>query len=223
MALDLTKTDPKLGLLVHEHLVELGIETPIVLTTPSINGDKTIRIEKAFKEIMEVLNLDLSDDSLVETPKRVAKMYIKEVFGGLDYNNFPKVTTIENKMAYDSMLVERRISVNSMCEHHFVPIIGEAFVAYIPNEKVIGLSKINRIVEFFSRRPQVQERLVEQIYGALSYVLDTDSVAVIIKANHLCVRLRGVEDTNSDTVTLKMGGAFYDGTARNEFLQSINM
>lgn len=221
MALDSNKTDTSLGLLIHENLKSLKVETPILLkeNTP----DSFDRIEKAFTEVMKVLNLDLSDDSLRDTPKRVAKMYLKEIFGGLDYRNFPKITTIENKMSYDNMLLERHIRVNSVCEHHFVPIIGEAFVAYIPNSKVIGLSKINRIVEFFCRRPQVQERLVEQIYAALSIILETDDVAVVVKATHLCVRLRGVEDVNSDTITSKLGGAFFSGTLRNEFFHSINL
>ena len=223
MAIDREKTDPMLGEMIHKHLTMLQVETPILRGEHSLNGEKQKQIEKSFREIMTVLNLDLKDDSLQDTPKRVAKMYLKEVFGGLDYQNFPRIMAIENKMGYDSMLVERRISVKSMCEHHFVPIIGEAFVAYIPDAKVIGLSKINRIVEFFSRRPQVQERLVEQIYGALSYILETDSVAVMIKADHLCVQLRGVEDVNSDTITTKLGGAFLTGVARNEFLQSINL
>jgi GTP cyclohydrolase I len=200
----------------------MGVETPMVSSDVTLD-DKHTQMAFHFSKIMELLQLDLSDDSLHETPRRVAKMYLKEVFGGLDYRNFPKVTTIDNKMTYDSMLVERHIRVNSMCEHHFVPIIGEAFVAYIPDKKVIGLSKINRVVEFFCRRPQVQERLVEQIYEALTLILDTPNVAVVIKATHLCVRLRGVEDSNSDTITSKLGGAFFSGNLRNEFLQSINL
>jgi len=160
---------------------------------------------------------------LRETPRRVAKMFMYEIFGGLDYVNFPKITTIGNKMNYDSMLLERHIRVTSICEHHFVPIVGEAFVAYIPREKVIGLSKINRIVEFFCRRPQVQERLTEQIHAALCFILDTENVAVVLKAQHLCVQLRGVEDMQSDTITSRLGGVFFKGELRNEFLQSINL
>lgn len=220
MALDTTKTDLSLGLSVHEHLIRLGVETPLTVT----NTDSKVKIiEDSFRTIMEQLELDLTDDSLKETPRRVAKMFTKEIFSGLDYRNFPKITTIENKMEYNTMLLERNIRVASMCEHHFVPIMGEAFVAYIPNKKVIGLSKINRVVEFFSRRPQVQERLSEQIFAALSLILDTEDVAVVIKASHMCVRLRGVEDVNSDTITSKLGGAFFTGSLRNEFFQSINL
>lgn len=151
-------------------------------------------------------------------------MFLNEIFWGLDYKNFPKITTIENKMGYDTMLLERNIKVSSTCEHHFIPMMGVAFVAYLPNKKVIGLSKINRIVEFFSRRPQVQERLVEQIFHTLCMILETDNVAVLIKAEHTCVKLRGVEDINSDTITSKLGGHFLEGGAlRNEFFQSIKL
>jgi GTP cyclohydrolase I len=151
-------------------------------------------------------------------------MYVDEIFAGLDYSNFPKVTTIENKMNYSTFLLERKIAVKSVCEHHFVAFMGEAYVAYIPSGKVIGLSKINRIVEFFSRRPQVQERLTEQIFHTLCFVLETENVAVVIKAEHFCVKLRGVEDVNSDTITAKLGGAFYEkADLRNEFYQSIKL
>ena len=181
-------------------------------------------IKNAVTDIMTVLGLDLSDDSLAETPKRISKMYVDELYAGLDYENFPKITTIENKMEYDTMLLERHIAVKSTCEHHFVAFMGEAFVAYIPNEKVIGLSKINRIVEFFSRRPQVQERLTEQIFHTLCYLLETENVAVVIKAAHFCVKLRGVEDVNSDTITSRLGGAFLEKEKlRDEFYQAIKL
>lgn len=222
MALDKAKTNPELGFQIHQLLCDIGVETPMKECPIGVNKQATI--ESKMQAVMECLGLDLKDDSLAETPKRIAKMYLNEIFWGLDYNNFPKITTIENKMQYETMLLERHIKVNSTCEHHFIPMMGEAFVAYIPNEKVIGLSKINRIVEFFCRRPQVQERLVEQIYHTLCYILGTESVAVFIRAEHTCVKLRGVEDVNSDTITSRLGGAFLTSEAlRNEFYQAIRM
>lgn len=224
MALDKTKTFPFMGNCVHEMLLKKGVETPMIVGK-TLSLDKKIgKISEYASKIMQTLGLDLSDDSLSKTPRRIAKMYINEIFWGLDYHNFPTITTIDNKMQYENMLIERHIKVNSICEHHFIPIMGEAFIAYIPNKKVIGLSKINRIVEFFSRRPQVQERLVEQIFHTLCYVLDTDNVAVLIKAEHTCVKLRGVEDVNSDTITSRLGGEFLESSAlRNEFYQSIRI
>lgn len=223
MALDKTKTDAELGAKVHGYLLEMGVETPMVNTEASYN-EKFDFIKESFAGIMKALGLDLSDDSLYETPKRIAKMYLNEVFWGLDYNNFPKITTIENKMQYENMLLERRIKVSSQCEHHFIPMMGEAFIAYLPDKKVIGLSKINRVVEFFSRRPQVQERLTEQVFHTLCLILETEDVAVLIKAEHTCVKLRGVEDVNSDTITSRLGGKFLEGAAlRNEFYQSIKL
>lgn len=223
MALDRTKTGVELGTKVHDYLLEMGVETPMVKTETSYN-EKFAFIKESFTGIMQTLGLDLRDDSLYETPKRIAKMYLNEIFWGLDYSNFPKITTIENKMHYNNMLLERHIRVTSNCEHHLSPIMGEAFVAYLPDRKVIGLSKINRIVEFFSRRPQVQERLTEQIFHTLCLILETDDVAVLIKAEHTCVKLRGVEDINSDTITSRLGGKFLAGAAlRNEFFQSIKL
>jgi|TARA_R110002074_G_scaffold334242_2_gene504496 GTP cyclohydrolase I len=175
---------------------------------------------------MDTLGLDLSDDSLTDTPKRVAKMYVNEIFWGLDYDAFPKCTTVNNKMHYDEMVVERNINVQSNCEHHFVVIDGLATVAYIPNERVLGLSKINRIVEYFSKRPQIQERLTEQIYYALQYILGTDNIAVLIDAQHYCVKSRGVEDVGSSTITSKLGGGFRDKDdpgLRAEFLSIARM
>lgn len=221
--IDKQKTDVCLGLQVRDHLIEMGVETPMK-SNGTLMQDKRRMIEDAMSIIMETLGLDIKDDSLKETPRRIAKMYLEEIFAGLDYSNFPKVTTIENKMNYSTFLLERRIAVKSVCEHHFVAFMGEAFVAYIPDKKVIGLSKINRIVEFFCRRPQVQERLTEQIFHTLCYVLETENVAVIIKAEHFCVKLRGAEDVNSDTITTKLGGAFYEKEPlRNEFYHAVEL
>lgn len=219
MSYNKTKTDPVLGQKVHEHLAAWGVETPTI-PNKLIRTDKIHIIEGHFAEIMKTLGLDLSDDSLEETPKRVAKMFCNEVMWGLDYEAFPKCTTVNNKMKYDEMVVERGVSVYSNCEHHFLPIVGKAVVAYVPKNKVLGLSKINRVVEYFSKRPQIQERLTEQIYHALQYILETDDIAVMIEAEHLCVASRGVEDTSSSTVTSKLGGGFKtDPAARAEFYQ----
>ena len=223
MSYNKTKTDPELGQKVHEHLLKCGVETPTV--NNSIERKAKIEIiENAFTNIMLTLGLDLSDDSLVETPKRVAKMYVNEIFWGLDYEAFPKCTTVDNKMHYNEMVVERNVNVQSNCEHHFVVIDGLATVAYVPKQKVLGLSKINRIVEYFSKRPQIQERLTEQIFHTLQYILETEDVAVLIDAQHYCVKSRGVEDTGSSTVTVRLGGGFKsDPAARNEFLSIARM
>jgi len=216
-----SKTDPELGLRVHEYLVKMGVETPTIVNGLS-RSDKIDIIEAKFTDIMNALGLDLSDDSLIETPKRVAKMMVTETMWGLDYEAFPKCTTVDNKMRYDEMVIERNINVQSNCEHHFVIIDGLATVAYIPKDKVLGLSKINRIVEYFSKRPQIQERLTEQVYYALQYILDTDNVAVVINAQHYCVRSRGVEDTGSSTMTSKLGGCFKtDPSVRAEFMSLV--
>jgi GTP cyclohydrolase I len=219
MSYNKTKTDPELGQKVHEHLVKMGVETPTFQTSLD-RKDKIAEIEKSFSHIMQVLGLDLDDDSLCDTPKRVAKMYVNEIFWGLDYDAFPKCTAVDNKMKYNEMVCERNINVQSNCEHHFVVIDGLATVAYVPNQKVLGLSKINRIVEYFSKRPQIQERLTEQVFHALQYILETEDVAVMIDAQHYCVKSRGVEDTGSSTVTSKLGGGFKsDAAARAEFYQ----
>jgi len=224
MSYNKTKCDPELGLLVHEHLVKMGVETPTVYTGNMARTGKIELIESHFKGIMETLGLDLSDDSLMDTPKRVAKMYVNEIFWGLDYEAFPKCTTVNNKMKYNEMVCERNINVQSNCEHHFVVIDGLATVAYVPKDKVLGLSKINRIVEYFSKRPQIQERLTEQIFHTLQFILDTEDVAVMIDAQHYCVKSRGVEDTGSSTVTTRLGGGFKnDPAARNEFLSIARM
>ncbi len=223
MSYNKTKCDPELGQKIHQHLITCGVETP---TTNMVNSDRKEKIafiEKRFEEIMSVLGLDLTDDSLTETPNRVAKMYVNEIFWGLDYDAFPKCTAVDNKMKYDEMVVERNISVQSNCEHHFVVIDGLATVAYIPNKKVLGLSKINRVVEYFSKRPQIQERLTEQVYHALQYILDTDNIGVVIHAQHFCVKSRGVEDTGSSTITSKLGGVFKsDPNVRTEFMRLVS-
>lgn len=214
-------TDPRLGAEVHAKLKALGVETPLVGNQYDGKDiqDKLETVAVHFREIMNVLGLDLSDDSLHDTPGRVAKMYLNETFYGLKPENFPKITVVENKFNYDEMLVEKNISVMSCCEHHFQNIVGKATVGYIPNGKVVGLSKLNRVVNYFSRRPQVQERLTAQIYHALSHILDTEDVAIVIEADHHCVKARGIEDMDSSTVTSKMGGAFKDDPAtRAEFM-----
>lgn len=218
MSFNKNKCDAALGIAVHEHLKSIGLETPTVANTLTIK-QKVAKIEKAFTTIMETLGLDLTDDSLIETPLRVAKMYCSEIFWGLDPENFPKCTAVDNKMKYDEMVVERGVTVMSNCEHHFVTIDGLATVAYLPKNKVLGLSKINRVVEYFSRRPQIQERLTSQIFHALSFILETEDVAVQIDAAHYCVKSRGVEDQNSHTVTSHLGGKFReDPLVRAEFL-----
>lgn len=175
-------------------------------------------IEEKFAEIMQILGLDLEDDSLKGTPHRVAKMYVKEIFSGLNPANKPKIALFENKYKYREMLVEKDISFYSNCEHHFVPIIGKAHVAYISNGYVVGLSKINRIVQYFAKRPQVQERLTLQIADAIKEATKSDDVAVIIDAHHLCVSSRGVGDVNSSTITSSFSGKFINEQSRNEFL-----
>jgi|TARA_B110000444_G_scaffold119930_1_gene112711 GTP cyclohydrolase I len=223
MSYNKTKTDPVLGQKVHEHLVSVGVETPVIDNGLS-RAEKIEKIESHFDHIVTILGLDLQDDSLMETPKRVAKMYVNEIFWGLDYDAFPKATVVENKMNYNEMVVERNISVQSNCEHHFVVIDGLATVAYVPKEKVLGLSKINRIVEYFSKRPQIQERLTEQIYHALSFILETENVAVMIDAQHYCVKSRGVEDTGSSTITSRLGGNFKaHPEVRAEFLALLKL
>jgi GTP cyclohydrolase I len=219
MSYNKTKTDPELGQRVHEHLVKMGVETPAKPNNMD-RKDKIDIIESHFATIMETLGLDLSDDSLTDTPKRWAKMAVNEIFWGLDYEAFPKCTTVDNKMKYNEMVCERNVSVQSNCEHHFVVIDGLATVAYVPKDKVLGLSKINRIVEYFSKRPQIQERLTEQVFHTLQFILETEDVAVMIDAQHYCVKSRGVEDTGSSTVTTRLGGGFKtDIAARAEFYQ----
>ncbi|MTE27578.1 MULTISPECIES: GTP cyclohydrolase I FolE [Winogradskyella] len=186
-----------------------SLETPMKPNAFEMSNDeKKQRISILFSEIMDVLGLDLKDDSLQGTPDRVAKMYVEEIFSGLDPNNKPKVALFDNKYQYNQMLVEKNITFYSNCEHHFVPIIGKAHIAYKSSGKVIGLSKLNRIVQYYAKRPQVQERLTQQIANELKTVLETDDVAVIIDAKHLCVSSRGVKDDTSATVTTYYGGIF---------------
>ena len=193
--------------LVRHALLERGLETPL-LPHQHERDEKYKRIKKSVTEIAKTLGLDLSDDSLCETPHRIAKMYVDEIFSGLDYRNFPKITVIDNKMGVEEMVKVSEISLTSTCEHHFVTIDGAAKVAYIPKDKIIGLSKINRIVRFFAQRPQVQERLTQQVLVALQTLLETDDVAVSIDATHYCVKARGVMDANSHTQTTALGGIF---------------
>ncbi|MGS2726590.1 GTP cyclohydrolase I FolE [Psychroserpens sp. BH13MA-6] len=200
-----------------------GLETPMKKDAFKLSDDdKKARIAILFEEIMDVMGLDLTDDSLKGTPKRVAKMYIDEIFSGLNPENKPKVALFDNKYQYNQMLVEKNITFYSNCEHHFVPIIGKAHVAYISSGKVIGLSKLNRIVQYYAKRPQVQERLTNQIAEELKTILNTEDVAVIIDAKHLCVSSRGIKDDTSSTVTSYYGGAFQTTQKVTELQNYIN-
>nr|WP_083773724.1 GTP cyclohydrolase I FolE [Blattabacterium sp. (Periplaneta americana)] len=198
-------------------------ETPLRDDAFLISDEKKIdKIEKHFFHIMEILGLDMNDDSLRSTPKRVAKMFIKEIFSGLNPKNHPHLSTFENKYKYNQMLIEKNIIVYSTCEHHFLPIVGKAHVGYISNGKVVGLSKINRIVNFYAKRPQVQERLTMQIVKSLQKILDTKDVACIIDAKHLCVNSRGIRDIDTRTITTELVGAFKkDSEIRREFFHYI--
>jgi GTP cyclohydrolase I len=203
---------------VRNALMENGLETPMIENGLS-NDHKYERIKSLMTEVVRTLGLDLNDDSLQETPHRIAKMYVSEIFSGLDYIQFPKLSLIENKMGSDEMIKVGNIELTSTCEHHFVTIDGKASVAYVPAKHIIGLSKINRIVRFFSQRPQVQERLTKQILVALQTLLNTEDVAVRIDATHYCVKSRGVMDSGSQTVTKALGGCFkLDSDRRMEFL-----
>lgn len=221
MGIDFSHSIDEIG---DEHL-GTSAETP--LRDDAFEMDDELKmelIEKHFREIMHVLGLDLTDDSLKGTPKRVAKMYVKEIFSGLNPKNMPDAKLFENKYKYNEMLVEKDITFYSNCEHHFVPIHGKAHVAYISNGHVIGLSKINRIVQYFAKRPQVQERLTMQIGNAFKEILGTDDVAVIIDAHHMCVSSRGIQDVNSSTVTSFYSGKFdKDENTRKEFMNYINL
>ena len=225
------KADQSLGHLVRKHIQSLGLETPVTEAVLANEDDKIKSITKNMTEVLETLGMDLTDDSLMDTPARLAKMFVREIFWGLDYNKFPKCTAIENKMSqasttlHGSFVLERNVNVMSTCEHHFVPIEGKASVAYIPGKKVLGLSKLNRIVEFYCKRPQVQERLTEQIRAALAFVTETDDIAVYIDAGHFCVKTRGIQDVGSSTVTLSVGGVFAEDNSdiRREFLNIARM
>lgn len=204
--------------------VMTSIDTPLLPGAFDMDDDtKILKIEKHFAAIMDILGLDRNDDSLSGTPHRVAKMYVKEIFSGLHPDNKPAIKLFDNKYSYNEMLVEKNITFYSNCEHHFVPIIGKAHVAYISAGKVIGLSKLNRIVQYFSRRPQVQERLTIQIAEELKKVLETEDVAVLIDATHLCVSSRGVQDINSSTVTSSYFGAFQNENTKSEFLKYLQL
>lgn len=200
-----------------------SIATPLREDAFNISDEEKIELIKGyFEKIMHTLGLDLTDDSLQGTPKRVAKLYVNELFKGLSEKNKPSLSTFENKYEYSEMLVEKDITLYSNCEHHFLPIVGKAHVAYIPNEKVIGLSKINRIVDYYARRPQVQERLALQILNEMKVALNTEDVAVFIDAEHMCVSSRGASDQSSSTVTVEYSGKFKEEKTRNEFLTYIN-
>lgn len=201
-------SDPILGKQIHKHLHQLGIETPMTQTKWVEGRNQEACIRDSVHNILTDLGMDLEDDSLRDTPRRVAKMYCHEVFVGLNYDNFPKCTTVENKFKYDEVVLVRNNIVRSTCEHHLQPIYGRASIAYIPGKKVLGLSKFARVVDFFASRPQVQERLTEQVYAALAYILETEDIAVVVEADHFCMKMRGVEEYCSDTVTSKMGGRF---------------
>jgi GTP cyclohydrolase I len=206
----------------NDHL-HTGLETPMKSNAFKISDEeKKQKIAILFEEIMDVMGLDLTDDSLRGTPERVAKMYVDEIFSGLNPKNKPKVALFDNKYQYNQMLVEKNITLYSNCEHHFVPIIGKAHVAYISSGKVIGLSKLNRIVQYYAKRPQVQERLTNQIANELKTILETEDVAVIIDAKHLCVSSRGIKDDTSSTVTAYYGGVFNSSQKITELQNYIN-
>ena len=215
------KLNAELGWKVHKHLVKLGLETPMTELVETDSEQKIAKITDSFSDIMIELGLDTTDDSLCDTPSRVAKMFVNEIFYGLDYNKFPKCTAIENKMGCDgSFVLEKNINVQSNCEHHFVVIDGLCTIAYLPGKKVLGLSKLNRIVQFFAKRPQVQERLTEQIRATIQFVSESEDVAVYVDAKHWCVKSRGIQDQTSSTVTLSVGGVFAteNSEIRKEFL-----
>ncbi len=201
-----------------------NIKTPVRPDAEKMPDEEKMQlIEEKMRDVLDILGLDLQDDSLSGTPRRVAKMFVKEIFKGLSSENMPKLSSFDNKYKYGQMLVEKDISVFSTCEHHLLPIIGKAHVAYISTGKVIGLSKINRIVDYFARRPQVQERLTVQILDAMKIALDTEDVAVVVDAKHMCLVSRGIKDITSSTLTAEYSGMFKDPEVRKEFLHYIQM
>ena len=207
---------------VRNALRQKGIETPMIVLDESKDERRT-HIEQHMREVLRLIGLDLRDDSIEETPSRLAKMFVDEIFSGLDYANFPKITNIANRMKVSEMVLVNDVTLTSTCEHHFVTIDGMVSVAYYPKNWVVGLSKINRVVAFFAQRPQVQERLTEQILLAFQTILETEDVAVYVKATHFCAKCRGIKDTNSYTVTSAFGGVFLeDRETRKEFLSLIN-
>ena len=206
-----------------DHL-SASLETPLRTDAFDLSDEEKIsRIEKDIENILQTLGMDLTDDSLKATPKRVAKMFVKEMFGGLHPDRRPTLSTFDNKYKYNEMLVEKNITLYSTCEHHLLPIVGKAHVAYISNGTVVGLSKMNRIVDYFAKRPQVQERLTRQIVNELQRVLGTKNVACVIDAKHLCVNSRGIRDISSSTVTGEFGGEFKEESKKNEFLKYIQL
>jgi len=210
--------------IIGDNHIATSVDTPMRKDAFDLSDEVKMEIiEDKFRDIMETMGLDLTDDSLQGTPHRVAKMFIKEIFYGLNPANKPKVSVFENKFKYGEMLVEKNINMNSTCEHHFLPIVGKAHVAYFSNGQVIGLSKINRIVDYFARRPQVQERLTVQIANELKKILNTDDVAVVIDAKHLCVSSRGIQDESSSTVTAEYSGKYKDVSVREEFLKYLEL
>jgi len=210
--------------LIGDNHVATSVDTPMRKDAFVLNDEQKMKIiEDKFRDIMETMGLDLNDDSLQGTPHRVAKMFIKEIFYGLNPENKPQISVFENKFKYGEMLVEKNINMNSTCEHHFLPIVGKAHVAYISSGEVIGLSKINRIVDYYARRPQVQERLTVQIANEMKSILKTDDVAVLIDAKHMCVSSRGIQDESSSTVTAEYSGKFKSMSVREEFLKYIEL
>ena len=209
--------------LIGDNHLSTSIEVPILSNAFEKSDNEKIKIiQHHFGKIMEELGLDLTDDSLSGTPYRFAKMYVKELFYGLNPKNKPKLSVFDNKYGYKKMLIEQNITIDSACEHHFLPITGYAHIAYVPRNKVIGLSKINRLVDYYAHRPQVQERLSLQILKDLQSTLETEDVIVMISAKHLCVSSRGIKDKNSFTTTIEYGGCFEEDNKRDEFLNSIN-
>lgn len=221
----MAKNNPELGREVNKFLDTKGINTPV---TELVKVDREVKMAKVAdltKEMLEVLGLDLTDDSLEETPMRVAKMYVDEIFSGLRYDTFPKCTTVENKFCRgDEFVLEKNITLYSDCEHHLRPIIGHAHIAYIPGEKVLGLSKLNRITQYFAQRPQVQERLTQQIAESIAFITDSQDVMVVVEAAHTCVSQRGIKDTQSSTVTACCLGQFGEANSelRKEVMNNIN-
>ena len=209
--------------IIGDNHISSSVETPMLSNAFNTSDDEKIKtIQHHFGKIMETLGLDLSDDSLSGTPYRFAKMYVKELYYGLNPKNKPKMSVFDNKYGYKKMLVEQNITIDTSCEHHFLPIIGHAHIAYIPKEKVIGLSKINRLVDYYAHRPQVQERLSLQILKDLQNILETKDVIVMICAKHLCVSSRGIKDKDSFTTTIEYDGSFEEKIYREEFLNIIN-
>ena len=218
-----TLTDKEIIEILGENHQMTSAESPIRSDAfMKTDDEKMQNIEKYFYHIMDELGLDMTDDSLQGTPHRVAKMFVNEIFSGLDPKNKPKVSTFENGYQYNKMLIEANITFNSTCEHHFLPIFGKAHIGYISNGRVIGLSKLNRIVDYFSRRPQVQERLIMQIFNDLKLALDTENVIVVMEAKHLCVSSRGIKHESSFTSTIQYGGIFNEKENRNDFFNMVN-